>query len=292
MTKKKQFDGAQKKLLLEHARDVIAGFQKGVVMADDPNPHDHGEYGVTFFEGYVARFTKEFLNARRDFTALAAKMLKARSAHEKTIRTFCQKAGQQYVMLVATSEDAIPDALEDAAKKLVDTVLAEAGREYVHIEPNFAIVHADATVISLGRVRSMRTELAAENTALSKNKKIQLAVGDYPKQVYQDDCMILSMPASVWVVDVPATKENVSEEAKWLIDVAISLMRLSSKQWKGHLPRVGELEAHPIYPTIHAQPHVTIQDDTIFSGGGKLPGWYEVSADVVEDLAAQEVQTK
>ncbi|WP_426129163.1 hypothetical protein [Pararhizobium sp. PWRC1-1] len=61
-------------------------------------------------------------------------------------------------------------------------MLAEAGREYVHIEPNFVVRHAVPDVVSLGRVRSMRTELAAVNTALSKNKKIQLKVGNYPAQ--------------------------------------------------------------------------------------------------------------
>jgi hypothetical protein len=167
---------------------------------------------------------------------------------------------------------------------LVDTVLAEAGREYVHIEPNFLVRHAVPDVIAIGRVRSMRTESATENTVLPK--KIQLEVGDYPKQRWSRSRVTLCMPASVWVVDVPATKENVAEEAKWLIDVAVSLMRLSAKQWQGHLPRVGDLEAHPTYPTIHAQPHVTLEGDTAFFGGGNLPGYYETNPDVVTELNA------
>lgn len=290
--KPKDFDQSQKKQLLEHAKKIIMAFEKGVVMVDDPNPHEWGEYGMTTFDGYLVRFTEDFLKARREFTSLAAKMLKARSAHEKTIRTLCQKAGQEYVKLVATSEEKVPDALENAAKGLVDTVLAEAGREYVHIEPNFLIRHVVSDVIAIGRVQSMRTELAAANTALGKNKKIRLAVGDYPKQSWSDDCMTLCMPPSVWVVEVPATKENVGEEAKWLIDVAVSLVRLSAKQWQGHLPRVGDLEAHPTYPTIHSQPHVTMEEGAAFTGGGKLPGWYEAGAEVVSELASPEMQSR
>ncbi|WP_157016638.1 HEPN domain-containing protein [Mesorhizobium xinjiangense] len=291
--KKKYFDSGQKKQLLEHARDVITGFNKGVVMDDDPNPHDWGEYGVTLFAGYSARFTEDYLKARREFTGLAAKMLKAKSAHEKTIRTLCQKAGQEYVKLTAAIDQPIPNALNDAAKALVDTVLAEAGREYVHIEPNFLVRHEVSDVVALGRVRSMRTELAVTNTPLSKTSRVMLTVGAYPKQSFHEGgTTSLCMPSSVWVIDVPATKENVAEEAKWLIDVAVSLMRLSARKWQGHFPKMGDLEAHPTYPTIHTQPHVTMEGDTLFTGGGKLPGWYETNAEVAAELGTPEVQSK
>ncbi len=61
--KKKDFDREAKKQLLEHAGDVITAFDKGVVMDDHPSPHDWGEYGVTLFEGYSARFTEDYLGS-------------------------------------------------------------------------------------------------------------------------------------------------------------------------------------------------------------------------------------
>lgn len=292
MSKARKFDLGQKKKLLEHARRVITEFKRGVIMDNDPNPHDWGEFGVNIFEGYSARLTEDYLKARREFTGLAAKMLKAKSAHEKTIRTLCQKAGQEYVKLTAASDEPILGALEDAAKGLVDTVLAEAGREFIHIEPNFLVRHGVLEVVTLGRVRSMRTELASTNTPLSKTTKVMLTVGDYPKQSFQGGTASLCMPRSVWVVDVPATQENVAEEAKWLIDVAVSLMRLSAKKWTGNFPNSGDLEAHPTYPTIHAQPHVTMEGDDVFTGGAKLPGWYETNAEVAAELGTSDVQSK
>lgn len=291
--KKKGFDSGQKKKLLEHARDIIMEFSKGVILDDDPNPHDWGEYGVTLFDIYSVRSTEDYLKVRREFTGLAAKMLKAKSAHEKTIRTLCQNAGQEYVKLTLGSDEPISNALEDAAKGLVDTVLAEAGREFIHIEPNFLVGHAVPDVITLGRVRSMRTELATANTPLSKIANITLSVGDYSKKSFHEDgTTSLCMPRSVWVVDVPATKENVAEEAKWLIDVAVSLMRLSARKWQGKFPQVGDLEAHPINPTNHAQPHVTMDGDSFFTGGVKFAGRYETDAAVVAELGMPEVQSK
>ncbi|MFG1395207.1 hypothetical protein [Xanthobacter agilis] len=287
------FDPGQKTKLLEHARDVITEFSKGVILDDDPNPHDWSEYGVTLFEGYSVRFTEDYLKACREFTGLAAKMLKAKSAHEKTIRTFCQQSGQEYVKRTSVSDEPISNALDDAAKDLVNTVLAEAGREFIHIEPNFLVRHGVPDVVTLGRVRSMRTALAPANTPLSKTKKIMLTVGAHPEQSFHEDgTTSLGMPGSVWVVDVPATKENVAEEAKWLIDVAVSLMRLSARKWQGNFPKTGALEAHPTYPMNHNQPHVTIEDDTFFTGGMKLAGWYETDAAVAAELGTPEVQSR
>ncbi len=219
-------------------------------------------------------------------------MLKARSAHEDTIRTMCQRAGQGFVKLTVTKDQEIPAALNDAAQSLVDTVLAEAGREFVTIEPNFLIKHAAPDIVVLGRVRSMLTELAGANTALSKGHKIELAVGNYPARSVHEDKITLNMPESVWVVDVPATKENVAEEAKWLIDVAISLMRLSVQNWRGLFPEFGEIEAHPTYPTIPSQSNVTMENDTAYAGGGTRSGWYEISTEIVAALKVPEVQSR
>jgi hypothetical protein len=291
MSKSKDIDPTQKKKLLDYALAVIKEFRNGVIFTDDPNPHDWGEYGMNLFDGYSVRFTEGYIIARRDFTNLAAKMLKAKSAHEKTIRTLCQKAGQAYVKITAEFDAKNRNALDDAAENLVNTVLAEAGREFVHIEPNFLVRHSVPDVVALGRVRSMRTELAPANTPLSKIEKIKLDVGANLEQTFQNDgTTSLKMPASVWAVDVAATKENVEEEAKWLIDIAVSLMRLSTNKWQGNYPRAGDLEVHPTRPMMHASPHVTMEGDTYFTGGMKLPGWYEIDAQVATELATPNLQ--
>lgn len=287
----KKFDAAQKKQLLAFAIDVIRSFHQGVIGKDDPKPYDWGENGFAYFGEFVARFTDEYLNARSKFTLLAAKMLKAKSAHEQTIRGLCGQAGQKYVTLTSANQQEVVKALEIAAKALVDEVLAEAGREYVRIEPNFLIKHAVNDVVAIGRVRSMRTELATANTPLSKHSRIKLAIGESSAPNFGEDSTVL-MPSSVWVVDVPATKENVPEEAKWLIDVAISLIRLSFQNWQGHFPTAGAIEPHPVYPTSLSRPHVTMEGDDAFIGGWKVPCWYVITAEAAVALNDPKVQTR
>lgn len=293
MTQKKNIDPAQKKKLIDLAYKLITEFKQGVIPHDDPNPHDWGEYGVSLFDQYSVRLTEAYLEARREFTSLAAKTLRAKSAHEKTIRAICQRAGQAYVKQSALFDEPSWAMLDREATVLVETVLAEAGRKFVHIEPNYLIRHGASDIINLGRVQSMQTELALTHTPMSKIAKIAIEVSTHPGQsIHKDGTISLQMPGSIWVVDVAATKENVAEEAKWLVDVAISLMRLSAKNWEGIFPNIGDLEAHPTRPTNFVTPHVTIEDDTYFTGGLLTVGWYEINSRVAAELGDPDLQMK
>lgn len=292
MTKKKTFDKEQKRALLQHARVVIANFAKGLVPKDNPNPQDWWASGWTFFDGYTVRFTEDYLKAQPEFTRFAARTLKAKSAHEKTIRNLCQVAGQDYVKMTAAADQERQGPLDAAARALVETVLAEAGREVTHIEPNFLIRHTEPDALVLGRLRSMPTEVAVAHSPLSKHHRISLAIGKCPKVSFQEDSIAVDMPRSVRVTNVSATKENVAEEGKWLIDIAVSLMRLSTRKWQGNFPRIGDVEAHPIYSAILLRPHVTLEGDAAYTRHGEAPGWYEISQEVAAALNAPDIQTR
>nr|WP_321440389.1 HEPN domain-containing protein [uncultured Hyphomonas sp.] len=290
--KKKTFDKAQKKPLQDHAETMLEAFAEGVIMTNDPNPHDWGEHGFTFFDGYSARLNEKFLLEREEITRRAAKMLKAKNAHEKTIRNLCLKAAQQFVIETANSGDAPPPTLESSASMLVDSVLAEAGRTFVEILPNFLVRHSVPDVIKIGRVRTMRTDLALAELGWKDDERVKLIPGKYPEQTFASKPVTLGMPGSVWVVEVAATKENVPEEAKWLIDVAVSLMRLGAKDWPGFVPNISEPENLPTLPPVSNQPHLTIDGDKFFTGGGKVVGWYEVTAEIAEQLSSKDVQDR
>jgi hypothetical protein len=94
------------------------------------------------------------------------------------------------------------------------------------------------------------------------------------------------------VVQVSATKKNAIEEAKWFIDVAISLMRLSARHWKGVFPDIGKIEPHPTYPTNLMHPRATIAGDVASLGGMTLPPWYEIDEGIASALNAPEIQAR
>lgn len=136
-TKKVSVDPSQKKGLLAQASVTITAFAKGLVEFEPGTLiDDDDEYGFTFFEGYIVYFTKSYIEAKADFIRSAARILKARSAHEPTISTLIQKAAQGYV--IARSEDGGDDPdgaiLVKSAQSLVDVVLEDLSKIYTRIE--------------------------------------------------------------------------------------------------------------------------------------------------------------
>jgi hypothetical protein len=290
--KSKRLDPAQKKELLRLAREVITAFEAGMLRDGEQRSSTWGAYGMTFFGGYTARYTKEFIEQRREFTALAAKMLKAKSAHEPTIRMMCETAGREFVRQIAGLDGIPPDALDTAATELVKTVLAEADREFTRIEPNFLIRHVAPEPIRIGRVTSMRTEQLADNPTLAKQTKVFVRASRPIQREIINDQIVLHMPESVWVVEVAATKENVTEEAKWLIDVAVSFMRLSATEWTGPWARLGSTEPSANYELDRALPRATLDGDTIIVPGWDFAGWYNLAERQAKELLSAPVQAR
>lgn len=290
----KTIDPSQKKLLGELALQLIDAFGKGVVMEDDPEPHVFGDLGGTMFDQFTVRFNQEFLDARSEFVSRAAKALKAKAAHEPTIRNACLAHARGFVIAVHNEEKNEKPALELAAASLVAEVVAEANKSYRQIEANFLIGYAGFSgVLTIGRVQVMPTTTAIDDPALAKMSKLTLIPGEYPSLIFAGDTMAVGMPQMVWMVDVPATKENVGEEAKWLVDVAVSFMRLASRKWLPHIyPGIGEIEPHPIRETLQVTPHVTLEDDSAYAGGGKANSNYGVTQEVGDELQSPENKKK
>ncbi|RUM15805.1 hypothetical protein EFD56_24235 [Rhizobium phaseoli] len=296
-TKKTNFDPAQKAALLAQASTAISAFVEGLAQFEPGMlVKDDDDYGFTFFDGFMVYFTKPYLEAKAEFTHLAARLLKARAAHELTIGTLIQKAAQGYVIARSNENggDADGDILKASAKTLVDTLLEELSKVYTRIEANYLVSHDGfAGIVKLGRVRSMTCEDAGTETPLAGITKIRLAPGDYPNQsILSTGTYLVGMPRMVWVVDVPATKENVPEEAKWLIDVAVSFMRLSSRHWSVRYPKLGQIEPHPTLPASLGAPHVTFHGEHSFTGGKKLPAIYDINKKVAKDIQSTSCQQR
>jgi hypothetical protein len=76
--------------------------------------------------------------------------------------------------------------------------------------------------------------------------------------------------------NVDATiRQNVDEEAKWLIDVAVTFLRLSHDA--GRFPHIGKVEPHPARASL--QGGMKIQGPQMFSEG-VFAALYEIDPDV------------
>lgn len=287
--RKKSFDGKQRAKLQAIALEMLGCFLDGVLEDDDTYTHAFDDFGSTFFDRWRVRFTEQFVKAQSEFVALAASMLKARNAHEPTIRSLCLEAGRSTVIEISESDVDRNELLSQAATRLVGTVLAELERSFLHIEPNYLIApNGFDGPIRIGRVTSMRTEEANTETPLAKNPKLKLVPGDYPNITMSKGHMSVGMPRMVWIVDVPATRENLAEEAKWLIDVAVSFIRLSSSGWSARFPATGQVEPHPTRPTLLRPPHVSLEGSAAHAGGFRASPVYDVDPAIYAELTDEQ----
>ena len=87
-----------------------------------------------------------------------------------------------------------------------------------------------------------------------------------------------------WFISVNAAEGNVVEEASWLVDVALSLLRLSYPDERCDFsPYLGAVEAMPFTkPIIAGNQGVTLSENGISLGGGSPPGIYIIDDRVLE----------
>jgi hypothetical protein len=88
------------------------------------------------------------------------------------------------------------------------------------------------------------------------------------------------MEPTCWVVEVDAISEHVETEGKWLIDVAVSFLRLLHVQWDGHFPTVGKIEPHPAKAGIYHREGAMFAGPKAQAGGTWVPAWYEIDSAV------------
>lgn len=287
-----KFDKSQVNRLKDISKEVFVEFEKGLILQSDPNPHDWGDWGLSHFGTFMVRITSDYIKKRHEFVQAASKILKSKSAHQSTIVVMISDASHDYIKAKMLNENKI-DHIEDIADKCVKKVLAEAGKVYTHIEPNYIFRNHYPEPLKIGRVSSMPTGLVGQNTKLGHCPSVKLEIGPKPEQrPSANGGMVVVMPGNVWVVEVAATKENVAEEAKWLIDVAISFVRLSDVVWSGHFPHTGYVETHPTRMTAMEDPTVTLDDEQVQLGGTKLPPWYEIDAEAHAKLSSKVMQDR
>lgn len=117
--------------------------------------------------------------------------------------------------------------------------------------------------------------------------RIQFSVGG--ALIQNPAPLAVSLPHMVWEVELTAAKANREEEAAWLIDVALSVLRLAVKDVDLGLmaPRVGKQEAHAIDSSSPDSNRLTVGPGSSYViGGWSLPNSYELGAKARRSLQA------
>lgn len=228
--------------------------------------------GYQHFEGGLVELTDQVTDATDALVAKAVQMIGPKGSSERALTAFAEEVGKD---LVRGDLD-----LDSAVTRLIEKFSRESNASYELILPNYLIDFQEGVrSVDMGRVRAAITEdVAADLT--KRGLPVEITVGLELSQSIRAKNLTLTMPPRCWIVNLAAARDNAREEAKWLVDVAVSLLRMSYRVVSPMFPMVGDIEPHPTLPWHLKDASVIIGEQFLTGGSGSIVKSYEIDRQI------------
>ncbi len=208
------------------------------------NEEDFIKEDIRLSKGFLFVVTDDVLKAQYDFVARCVKLLGANLGNEKEVE---ELAWEQVALSLANNS--APE-VSIITKRFLDALSNHTKRSFKYVAPNHLIkFHEQARKIEIGPVEAILSD------DLIPNLNYNIESGSEFSIFLGPNGMLIQLPQICWHVSVDVTEGNVREEAAWLINVAISFLRLSYSRSKvDFFPSFGEVETMPlIKPKVNDQ---------------------------------------
>ena len=160
-------------------------------------------------------------------------------------------------------------------------------KSHLLILPNYTIdLKTSVQGLTIGPVYLCRGKEILDLINAKTTSRLNAAIGEHGSVKVEGDKLLLGVADVCWQVQVAAAQRNAYEEAAWLVDIALSVLRLSYTRHTPLYPAVGEIEAHP---TDRLQSHnlaITKNADGIQAGGLRIPLHYTVDDGTLKRIRA------
>lgn len=274
--------------LMAHAICFVKKFYEAVGRSLKNGPMASGS-GISIGEAGIVEIDSDLASTQFHLCKRSEIALGSKRSHQRAInRTILKQAHAS----VAANQD-----VNVAAKKIIAAILSEASQSYRYAASNMLIeLGSGIHSLNIGKVQIMTASqldrLRRNETPDLKYQIHQSSRDDEGIMPSSDGSIVFGIHHTCWVVDADAVLENMEEEALWLIDVAISLLRLSVKNWGSGVPIVGDIEPHPILAHSGEHEGITFNEKKFSAGGYTCPNLYHVDLDVVALTAREDFKVK
>ncbi|CAK07624.1 MULTISPECIES: HEPN domain-containing protein [Rhizobium] len=280
--------------ILHAAQAYVEAFRAAIVKSDKDFRELLQGRGRGFSSGAhgVVEFTDELLAAARALSDRAIKDFGSSSIHDKTVDEVARNT-------VFDSDVTVPSKTVAAA--VVAAIRDAANHEYRKIRPNQLFrFSGEIEDVRVGPVRIVSRRLLAEEVA-AKYDAIRISEQTKGNNAFTyteedgDREALIHLPEVCWDVSVRGMPKILDVQAQWLIDVAVSFIRLQYKTQPGLFPKLADVEPHPINPYQWSMEGLTLGPEGPSFGGGTAPTWYEVDegiATIFESASVVEVARK
>jgi hypothetical protein len=221
--------------------------------------------------------------------ALYAQVPGATLGHEKEISMLAWEAVADGILSAET-----PDP-KKMAKGFLEALSRVSEAEFEYVAPNYAVgFRNQGDRIVIGPVEALLSDgLIAEVLAKKTNPRWTLSRADKIGFEASGSGYEFKLPATVWRVRVHAAKGHVEEEALWLINVALGLLRLSYLSGNyDFFPSVGDVETSPLEEARTGDRGFVITEKGMSGGSLKMPNLYIVDEALIEISKTQKFQAR
>jgi len=181
----------------------------------------------------------------------------------------------------------------DAFKEFVAEIYGDLNVDYRYVMPNHQIRFEEGlTQLKIGPVGAVLGDVIASEINQGKknpNWRVEVRHDDPPSS---DGVRIAGIDAVCWEVQVRASEGSVENEAIWMVDIALSLLRLlyPPSQQTGYFPGYDQVECKTgTRPTIRSR-NLLLSDDGISFGGWGLPPHYLITRPVAAIFDSEETK--
>jgi|GEM_PF-1604376 len=245
--------------------------------------------GLFIMNSVIYDADDELLNAAKTLVIASVSKLGPKFGNADELNTLIWSQNKQGLMT-----DAAP---ADVAKDYIEALTELTRSEYTYVCGNhlFVIVSRSTRRVKIGPLVEI---VANGDTYLADvfDEKIGPGLditvgGDYVR--HGKSPKELSIPPTCWKVSVDAAQAHLKEEAEWLIDVAVSLMRLSQfdalqTASHGFFLRQGKVEPMPCVRQDLESRHLFMTEEDIFAGAMTMPPSYHLDDTVIAGLHSPE----
>lgn len=151
--------------------------------------------------------------------------------------------------------------VDAVVKVLIDKIQEQSATEHLFIAPNCAVSLQDnVKQFEVGPVRIKLSEsLKGEHEKPDDKMKWKINLGAPHMTSWGEKGIELTYPAHCWEVSISTSPSNVQEEAFWLINIALSCIRLYYPEDNNNFfPTLGKLETHPLLLPVVIDPRIYI----------------------------------
>ena len=280
--------------LLEAAKAYIGAFRRALVESDKEflelvRGMRHG-FSVGMHGTVV--FTDEVQAAERELAKQATKRFGSERTHERSVREVARK--------VAFQEPTISD-IRAVANSIVRGLAEAASLEHVVVRPNRLFRLLDGiTELHVGPVRIVTRDLLNAERITADFQHFALAALDSDNDTHRVEAdgetsrIMIHLPDICWTVRLNGMPKGVAAQALWMIDVAVSFIRLHYQGELGPMPRLQGVEPHPVFfPDWDDEGFIICPSTPSISfSTERKPYCYEVNENLAQTLNAPEVKRR